>query len=199
MADRPSAADDAVLTRIAQVVMLHRGGDREEARSRFLRLWAEIGEDGDPLHRCTLAHFMAGTQDDPLDELTWDLRALAAAEELAGERPATGCPATGNPAPEGGPAADEDRAGDDPADGRLAGRAGGQAVARALYPALHLSLAVDYAKLGRTAAAHVHLRRVRHAAGALHPRDGGRRAASPSGAGRRDRGPGKDGAGGTRR
>jgi hypothetical protein len=78
------AAPDAVLTRIGQVVMLHHGGDREEARSRFLDLWAEIGEDGDPLHRCTLAHYLADTQDDPGDELAWDLRALSAAEELAG-------------------------------------------------------------------------------------------------------------------
>ncbi|MER6125977.1 hypothetical protein ABT173_25785 [Streptomyces sp. NPDC001795] len=80
------AAPDAFMTRIGQVVMLHHGGDREEARDRFLRLWAEIGEDGDPLHRCTLAHYMADTQDDPVDELAWDLRALSAAEELTGER-----------------------------------------------------------------------------------------------------------------
>lgn len=84
------AAPDAVMTRIGQVVMLHHAGDREEARDRFLRLWAEIGEDGDPLHRCTLAHYMADTQDDPADELAWDLRALSAAEELTDERLADG-------------------------------------------------------------------------------------------------------------
>ncbi|MFF3906092.1 hypothetical protein ACFYZJ_08775 [Streptomyces sp. NPDC001848] len=82
------AAPDAVMTRIGQVVMLHHAGDREEARDRFLGLWAEIGEDGDPLHRCTLAHYLADTQDDPADELAWDLRALSAAEELTEERPA---------------------------------------------------------------------------------------------------------------
>ncbi|MEU6777232.1 hypothetical protein [Streptomyces sp. NPDC046759] len=75
------AAPDAVLTRIGQVVMLHHGGDREEARTRFLDLWAEIGEDGAPLHRCTLAHYLADTQDDPEAELAWDLRALSAAAE----------------------------------------------------------------------------------------------------------------------
>ncbi|MGV4982029.1 hypothetical protein ACWC0C_16135 [Streptomyces sp. NPDC001709] len=79
------AAPDAVLTRIGQVVMLCHGGDREEARRRFLELWAEIGEDGDPLQRCTLAHYLADTQDDPENELAWDLRALSAAEELADE------------------------------------------------------------------------------------------------------------------
>ena len=80
------AAPDAMMTRIGQVIMLHHAGDREEARGRFLDLWAEIGEDGDPLHRCTLAHYMADTQDDPSDELAWDLRALSAAEELTDGR-----------------------------------------------------------------------------------------------------------------
>ncbi|MFD0313586.1 hypothetical protein [Streptomyces flavalbus] len=83
---REQVAPDAVMTRIGQVVMLHHAGDREEARQRFLTLWAEIGEDGDPLHRCTLAHYMADTHDDPADELAWDLRALGAAEELSDDR-----------------------------------------------------------------------------------------------------------------
>ncbi|MFF0200105.1 hypothetical protein [Streptomyces sp. NPDC005017] len=87
MAERQEqAAPDAVMTRIGQGVMLHHAGDREEARGRFLALWAEIGQDGDPLHRCTLAHYMADTQDDPDAELAWDLRALTAAEELTGDR-----------------------------------------------------------------------------------------------------------------
>ncbi|UIR16718.1 hypothetical protein LXH13_06555 [Streptomyces spinosirectus] len=127
-------APDAVMTRIGQVVMLHHAGDREEARHRFLQLWTEIGEDGDPLHRCTLAHYMADTQDDPADELTWDLRALTAAEELTGDRPAE----------------HEDAL-----------------AVRALYPSLHLNLAADYVRLGHRAAARIHVRRARGAAGAL--------------------------------
>ncbi|MFF6780750.1 hypothetical protein [Streptomyces sp. NPDC012510] len=79
-------APDAMMTRIGQAVMLHHGGDREEARDRLLKLWAEIGEDGPPLHRCTLAHYMADTQDDPDVELAWDLRALSAADELSDGR-----------------------------------------------------------------------------------------------------------------
>jgi hypothetical protein len=79
-------AVDDVMTRIGQVAILHHAGDREEARHRFLDLWTEIGEDGDPLHRCTLAHYMADTQDDPCDELAWDLKALTAAEELTDDR-----------------------------------------------------------------------------------------------------------------
>ncbi|MEU0969294.1 hypothetical protein ABZ357_29250 [Streptomyces sp. NPDC005917] len=82
MAERQErTAPDAVLTRIGQVVMLHHAGDREEARRRLLGLWAEIGEHGAPLHRCTVAHYLADTQDDPTDELAWDLRALSAADE----------------------------------------------------------------------------------------------------------------------
>ncbi|MEU6218522.1 hypothetical protein ABZ845_13535 [Streptomyces sp. NPDC047022] len=128
------AVPDAVLTRIGQGVMLHHGGDREEARDRFLRLWAEIGEDGDPLHRCTLAHYMADTQDDPADELAWDLRALSAAEEFTDEG-----------------VADHD----------------GALAIRAFYPSLHLNLAADYVKLGRSDAAHVHLCQARGAVGIL--------------------------------
>ncbi|MFE9774592.1 hypothetical protein ACFYOV_23540 [Streptomyces sp. NPDC005931] len=87
MAERQGrTAPDAVLTRIGQIVILHHAGDREEARRRLLDLWAEIGEHGGPLHRCTLAHYLADTQDDPEDELAWDLRALTAAEEVAGDR-----------------------------------------------------------------------------------------------------------------
>ncbi|MEU2386507.1 hypothetical protein ABZ606_17955 [Streptomyces sp. NPDC012461] len=136
MAERQGgrAAPDAVLTRIGQVVMLHHAGDREEARHRLLGLWREIGEHGDPLHRCTLAHYLADTQDDPEDELAWDLRALTAAEEARGDRP----------------------------DGF-----GDAREVRALYPALHLSLATDYAGLGRPDAARAHLSRARGAARAL--------------------------------
>ncbi|WP_225839076.1 hypothetical protein [Streptomyces sp. NK08204] len=136
MAERQeqSALDD-VLTRIGQVVMLHHGGDREEARRRFLELWAEIGEDGDPLHRCTLAHYLADTQDEPGDELAWDLRALSAAQELAD------------------------------------GRGGDPLSVRGFFPSLHLNLAADYAKLGRTDAARSHLHRARRASNAL-PDDG---------------------------
>ncbi|MFE7271098.1 hypothetical protein [Streptomyces sp. NPDC057623] len=85
MAERQErTAPEAVPTRIGQVVMLHHAGDREEARRRLLDLWTELGEDGDPVHRCTLAHYLADTQDDPSDELAWDLRALTEAEGAGG-------------------------------------------------------------------------------------------------------------------
>ncbi|MFJ2093127.1 hypothetical protein ACIOEW_28225 [Streptomyces sp. NPDC087901] len=86
MTEQQEASQDVVMTRIGQAIMLLHGGDREEARNRFGALWAEIGESGDAVHRCTLAHYMADTQDDPGDELAWDLRALSAAQTLTGER-----------------------------------------------------------------------------------------------------------------
>jgi hypothetical protein len=84
--EQQEASTDAVMTRIGQAIMLLHGGDREEARNRFGAIWAEIGERGDALHRCTLAHYMADTQDDPGDELAWDLRALTAADGLSDGR-----------------------------------------------------------------------------------------------------------------
>ncbi|KUM70087.1 tetratricopeptide repeat protein [Streptomyces sp. ISL-22] len=145
MAERQEQkAPDAVLTRIGQVVMLHHAGDREEARRRLLELWTELGADGDPLHRCTLAHYLADTQDDPSDELAWDLRALTEAE---------GVWSVGGSEGSEGPGSAES------VEGALA--------VRALYPSLHVNLAADYVKLGRAEAARVHLRRARGAAGAL--------------------------------
>ncbi|MFD8687565.1 hypothetical protein [Streptomyces sp. NPDC059651] len=88
MTEQQEASPDVVMTRIGQAIMLLHGGDREEARNRFGALWAEIGEGDDAMHRVTLAHYMADTQDDPGDELAWDLRALSAAEALTAGRAA---------------------------------------------------------------------------------------------------------------
>ncbi|MCI0386259.1 hypothetical protein [Streptomyces sp. CNQ085] len=81
-----SAAGEPLPTRIGQAVILHRGGDREEARNRLARLWEETGEDGDPFHRCAIAHYLAGAQDDAVAGIEWDRRALAVAETRAGDR-----------------------------------------------------------------------------------------------------------------
>ncbi|MDA0565593.1 hypothetical protein LG943_14900 [Streptomonospora sp. S1-112] len=81
-------ADDPTLARIGQGVDLHhRQGRREAARDLFARIWDDIGgESGDPLHVCVLAHSMADVQDDVREELTWDLRALAAVEHITDDR-----------------------------------------------------------------------------------------------------------------
>ncbi|WP_031058126.1 hypothetical protein [Streptomyces sp. NRRL F-5702] len=146
MVERQQVSEDAVMTRIGQAVMLLHAGDREEARNRLGALWAELGSDGDPLHRCTLAHYMADAQDDPGDELAWDLRALTAAEAV---RHTAG---PGKPGESGGEGAAEHR--DLPA-------------VRAFSPSLHLNLAADYLKLHRHDAARTHLRLARAAAAEL--------------------------------
>ncbi|MFJ7780144.1 hypothetical protein [Streptomyces yangpuensis] len=140
--EQQEASEDAVMTRIGQAVILLHAGDREEARNRLGEIWQEIGEEGDSLHRCTLAHYMADAQDDPADELAWDLRALTAADAPR-DGPGTGC-----------------------GDGRPVQREPRPAM-RVFYPSLHLSLAADYLKLQRPDAARVHLARARAASGAL--------------------------------
>ncbi|GAA2577973.1 hypothetical protein GCM10010435_62700 [Winogradskya consettensis] len=76
------------LSRIAQAVDLHHNrGEPEAARLLFAQIWDEIGgERGDPLHVSVLAHAMADVQDNPQQELLWDLRALAAADRLTDAR-----------------------------------------------------------------------------------------------------------------
>ncbi|MBL8928069.1 MAG: hypothetical protein JNM77_17835 [Pseudonocardia sp.] len=78
---------DPTLVRIGDAVQLSHRGEREAAHRLFAEIWDEIGgEQGDPLHRCTLAHAMADVQDDVRDELLWDQRALAAADLLTDAR-----------------------------------------------------------------------------------------------------------------
>ncbi|MFD3554126.1 hypothetical protein ACFWWA_18810 [Streptomyces goshikiensis] len=162
MTEQQEASEDAVMTRIGQAVILLHAGDREEARNRLGEIWAEIGAEGDSLHRCTLAHYMADAQDDPADELAWDLRALTAADGLRpGEEP--------GPAPGREPGQPPGRR-PGPVAGQGAGqtaRPGPQQAVRVFYPSLHLSLAADYVKLRRPEAARVHLARARAATGAL--------------------------------
>ncbi len=109
MTEQQEASEDAVMTRIGQAVILLHAGDREEARNRLGEIWSEIGEAGPPLHRCTLAHYMADAQDDPADELAWDLRALTAADgPSATEGPPAALRAHG---PRAGPATHTRRSG----------------------------------------------------------------------------------------
>ena len=50
---------DPVMERIGAAIGLSRRGEREQARELFAAIWADIGPDGDPFHRCTLAHYAA--------------------------------------------------------------------------------------------------------------------------------------------
>ena len=79
-------APDETMAEIVAAVELGHSGARTEARRRLTDLWERVGPDGDPLHRVTLAHFLADLQDDVRAELRWDERALAAAGDLTDER-----------------------------------------------------------------------------------------------------------------
>jgi hypothetical protein len=76
------------MTRIEHAVEIGLRGERQKARQLFAELEGQIGPDGDALHRVALAHAMADVQDDPCDELAWDLRALQAADAVTEERAA---------------------------------------------------------------------------------------------------------------
>jgi hypothetical protein len=80
-------APDPTMSRIGEGITLGQQGDRAGARRVLADTWAAIGgDDGDPLHRCALAHSMADVCDDVAEELRWDERALAAAGSLTDER-----------------------------------------------------------------------------------------------------------------
>lgn len=77
---------DPTMAAIGQGIELNQRGERDAARQLLAGLWERLGPDGDPLHRCAIAHSMADTQDDPHDELAWDLLALEAAESVTDGR-----------------------------------------------------------------------------------------------------------------
>ncbi|MFD0968145.1 hypothetical protein [Plantactinospora endophytica] len=77
---------DEMMTSIMAAVEWGQAGRTGAARERLTELWGLIGPDGDPMHRCTLAHYLADLQDDLAEELRWDLRALEAADSLTDER-----------------------------------------------------------------------------------------------------------------
>ncbi|MEU1204234.1 hypothetical protein [Nocardia sp. NPDC005825] len=79
-------APDSTMSAINDAVTLGRQGDPTTARQQLTALWDDIGAGGDPLHRVSLAHFLADLQDHAADALTWDIRALDAADSLTDER-----------------------------------------------------------------------------------------------------------------
>ena len=82
----PGHPADPVMARIVAAVQRAYEGDAAGARDDFDLIWRELGPDGDPLHRVTAAHYAADVQDEPRDELAWDLDALGAAEEVTDAR-----------------------------------------------------------------------------------------------------------------
>ncbi len=79
-------SSDPVMMTVGEAIGLGRSGDRARARELLGRAWEQESADGDPMHRVGIAHSMADVQDEPEDELVWDLRALAAADQLTEQR-----------------------------------------------------------------------------------------------------------------
>jgi hypothetical protein len=77
---------DEVMVRITKGVELGHNDDRAGARAALVDVWDEIAPEGDALHRCAVAHHLADLQDDPHQELMWDLRALEAADSISDDR-----------------------------------------------------------------------------------------------------------------
>ncbi|WP_433656785.1 hypothetical protein ACQPW1_36020 [Nocardia sp. CA-128927] len=77
---------DDTMTAITRAVALGHEGQPDVARESLLTLWNSFGPQGDPLHRCTLAHYLADLYDDAAEALTWDIRALDAADSLTNTR-----------------------------------------------------------------------------------------------------------------
>ncbi|MCX5044403.1 hypothetical protein OG921_14630 [Aldersonia sp. NBC_00410] len=82
----PAGTADPVMARITDAMSMFHHGDGAGARRALLSIWAEITPAGDPLHRCTLAHYLADMFDDAAQSLMWDTRALDAADALTDER-----------------------------------------------------------------------------------------------------------------
>ncbi|MBU3870457.1 hypothetical protein KN815_42380 [Streptomyces sp. 4503] len=80
------ANTDTTMEAISQAVIEGRAGETAPARQKLLALWSTIGVTGDPLHRCTLAHYLADLYEDPARALAWDIRALDAADAVTEQR-----------------------------------------------------------------------------------------------------------------
>ena len=81
-----SPAADPTMDAITTAVTLGHQGETARARQELLAVWEDLGVLGDPLHRCTLAHYLADLYPDPAEALIWDVRALDAANALTDHR-----------------------------------------------------------------------------------------------------------------
>jgi hypothetical protein len=100
---------------IREGISLREQGRSPEAKALMESLVAGVESGDDAYAKVFLAHSLADVQQNPEDELAWDLRALAFMHDLTDQQALD----RGNP--------------------------GGK---NALFPSLHLNLAVDYRRLG---------------------------------------------------
>jgi hypothetical protein len=75
-----------VFHEIHAAIRLRESGQPEDARDILSALWPRVEAADDPFARCFLSHSLADVQDDPREELRWDLVALEAAETVTEDR-----------------------------------------------------------------------------------------------------------------
>ena len=63
---------------ITHAIAILQSGDRTRGRLLLLQLWEQWKNKNAPRERCTIAHFLADTEDTVRAELQWDLIALDA-------------------------------------------------------------------------------------------------------------------------
>jgi hypothetical protein len=73
---------------IRKGVRLREAGNIDEARHLLKSLWQAVSKGDDAFAVCFLAHSLADVQDDPAEELRWDVVALKAAGEVTDDRAA---------------------------------------------------------------------------------------------------------------
>jgi hypothetical protein len=77
-----AAPADSVFGEIHEGIRLREAGKAEDARVLLSALWPQVDAAADPFARCFLAHSLADVQDDPGEELRWDLVAMKAGEAV---------------------------------------------------------------------------------------------------------------------
>jgi hypothetical protein len=78
----------SVIDQIRKGIRLREAGKPAEARELLTVLWPEVNAANDAFARCFLAHSLADVQDDPREELRWDVIALEAGEAVTEEQAA---------------------------------------------------------------------------------------------------------------
>ncbi len=78
--------DPPVYATVREGIALREQGRSPEARALLEGLVEEVEGGDDAYAKVFLAHSLADVQEDPHDELGWDLRALAFMDELTDER-----------------------------------------------------------------------------------------------------------------
>lgn len=71
----PVTSTAKLLQRAHEALRLHISGEHEAARTSLIALWEELGDQGNPMVRCSVAHYLADLQGSVESSLHWNLLA----------------------------------------------------------------------------------------------------------------------------